>query len=35
MYIEGDLIGYICLECVNKTAFDAFASTCGADGVVV
>jgi len=35
MYIEGDSIGYIGLECINETSFDASLSTCGADGVVV
>eukprot|EP00978_Attheya_sp_CCMP212_P048900 scaffold592293_cov67-Attheya_sp.AAC.2 len=35
MYIEGDSFGYIGLECINETSFDASVSTCGADGVVV
>ena len=32
---EGESMGYIGLECVNETSFDASVWTCGADGVVV
>ena len=35
MYLEGDSIGYLGLECLNSTSFDATESVCGPDGVVV
>ena len=36
MYREGDSIGYLGLECLNSTSFDATESVwCGPDGVVV
>ena len=35
MYLEGDSIGYLGLECFNSTSFDATESVCGPDGSVI